>query len=98
MSVTAWPDQAMFLKFLACCSLPPPPPKYSAGYASGVPRNLKRGKGHDFLIFFNRIFFRLNDFQADWKTRKVVRGSGNMLPWKNFENLHAVMAILALFE
>ena len=49
-----------------------------------------------FHIFF--AFFRQNKFKTDCETKKVLGGSGGMLPRKNFENLHAVMAILVLFE
>ena len=63
--------------------------------ASGVARNFK--SGHNFHIFLG-VFFWQNKLKADSKTRKVLGESGGMLPRKSFENLHAVMAILVLFE
>ena len=44
------------------------------------------------VFFFGRTNLKLIDMQ------KSSRGSGGMLTRKNFENLHAVMAILELFE
>ena len=43
-------------------------------------------------------FFRQNKFEADQETRKPLGGYGGMVPRKIFGNLHAVMAILAIFE
>ena len=63
---------------------------------SGVVRNFKRG-GHDFP-HFSTAFFRQNKFKTDCETKKALGGSGGMLPRKNFENLHAVVAFLVLFE
>ena len=36
--------------------------------------------------------------EANCETKKAAEGSGDMFPRKIFENLHAVMAILVLFE
>ena len=36
--------------------------------------------------------------EGDCETKKAALGSGDVLPRKNFENLHAVMAILVLLE
>ena len=50
---------------------------------------------------FKRIFFstgtslKLIDCE---ETKQALGGSAGMLPRKNFEKLHAVMAILVLFE
>ena len=52
------------------------------------------------MIFhiFQAHFFDRTNFETDWETKKALGESGGMLPPKNFENLHAVMAILVLFE
>ena len=61
---------------------------------SGAAKNFKKGGGM-ISTFFPASFFRPNKVEADWKTKKVLEGSRGMLPRKN---LHAVMAILVLFE
>ena len=48
--------------------------------------------------FFKRIFSGKVKFEANRETKMNLEGSGGMLPWKIFENLHTVMGILALFE
>ena len=52
------------------------------------------------MIFhiFQAHFFDRTNLKLIVKQKKALRGSGGMLPRKNFENLHAVMAILVLFE
>ena len=49
-------------------------------------------KFYDF--FFSRVVFSAELIEK----QKDFRGSGGMLPRKNFETLYAVMAILVLFE
>ena len=61
---------------------------------SGVARNFKRGA--KFSRFLG-VFLRHNKSKADRETRKALGGSGGTLPWKKFENLQAVLAILVLF-
>ena len=51
-----------------------------------------QGGGHNFHIFFKRIFFRQNKFEADWEKQKGACSSGKIL------KIYAVMAILVLFE
>ena len=73
-------------------------PKLMTGFCSlttragrGVVRNCKRG-GHNFH-FFQRLFFNRTNLKLIKKQEKLSGGSEDMLPRKNFENLHAVMAI-----
>ena len=63
------------------------------GRGSGVARNFKGG-GHNHHIFLKRIFFGRTNLKLIEKQEKPQ----GMLPWKIFENLHAVMAILVPFE
>ena len=55
-------------------------------------------RGPKFPHFFKRIFLGGTNLKLIEKQRKVRGRSGGMLPQKNFENLHVVMAILVLFE
>ena len=55
------------------------------------------GGGHNFYIF-SSVFFGRTNLKLIEQREKLYRGSGGMLPQKTFENLHAVMAILVLFE
>ena len=69
-------------------------PKTRTG--SGVARNFKRA-GHNSHIYFQRIFFGRSKLKLI-RNKKTLGGSEGMLPRKIFENLHAIMAILVLFE
>ena len=65
---------------------------------SDVARNFKRG-GHNFYIFSQACFFGRTKLKLIEKQERLLGGSGRgMLSRKFFENLRAVMAILALFE
>ena len=44
-------------------------------------------------MFFGKTNLKLIEKQE----KLLARGSGGMLPWKKFENLDAVMAVLVLF-
>ena len=60
-----------------------------------------KGEGsHNFHIVFKCFFFQQKLFAADSETKEARGGSGPgaCSPRKIFENLHAVMAILVLFE
>ena len=56
------------------------------------------GGGHSFHIFLRVFFFRQKKFEADRERRKALGRVRGHAPRKNFENLHAIMAILVLFE
>ena len=47
---------------------------------------------------FSSVVFSGRIIVKHIENKKGSRGSGGMLPWKIFENLHTVVAILALFE
>ena len=67
--------------------------------ASGVARNFKRGEGGILTYFFGVIFFFFG--RADGsrlRNRKGSKGVRGHAPLGKFEILHAVMAILVLFE
>ena len=66
---------------------------------SGVVRNFKKGEGGIISTFFPASFFgRTNNLKLIRQQEKLWGGSGGMLPRKIFENVHALMAILVLFE
>ena len=48
-------------------------------------------------FFQEYFFFGRTILKLIWN-KKSPRGSGGMLPLKNFENLHGAIAILVLFE
>ena len=52
----------------------------------GVARNFKRGGGGIISTFFPEYFFCRTNLKLIKTTRKVVGGSGGMLPRKSFEN------------
>ena len=54
---------------------------------------LKEG-GHNFHTVFKRIFFGRTNLKLIEKQERLWRGPGG----KFFENVHALMAILGLFE
>ena len=54
-------------------------------------------RGHQILTYFQTHFFRKNYFKA-FKNIKGRGASEGVLPRKIFKNLHAVVAILVLFE
>ena len=56
------------------------------------------GRGINFCHFFQAYCFRKSYFQAFSVPKTTLGGSGGMLPWKIFENLHTTMVILVLFE
>ena len=62
--------------------------------SSGVARNFKRGG--IISTIFEAYFFLVEQIRSCLKNKKSSRGSRGMLPRKNFENLHAVMAFLVL--
>ena len=53
--------------------------------------------GAPIFVTFKRSFSR-DLVSSNLSTKNNSRGSGGMLPRKNFENLHTAMAILVLFE
>ena len=62
-------------------------------------RNFKRRGGPTNLTFFSSVLFiRQNQFEADCETEKALGKSGACSPEKVLKNLHAVMAVLVLFE
>ena len=55
-------------------------------------------QGAIIATFFSRVFFSGELILIGLRIKKGTRGFGGMLPRKIFEDLHAVMAILVLFE
>ena len=66
----------------------------------GVFRTFFQGGSTNFRHFFKRSFFSAEIILRNLnnKNDSRPRGSGGMLPRKNFENLHTAMAIWVLFE
>ena len=56
------------------------------------------GREHPNLPYFQTFFFSGRIVLKNIDNKKGSRGSGGMFPRKIFENLHTVVAILALFE
>ena len=54
--------------------------------------------GHQILTSSKRSFFSGRVTVKQIEKQKRPKGSRGMLPRQNFENLHAIMAILVLFE
>ena len=54
-------------------------------------------RGHQFSSLFQAQFFSAELILSNLSTNNDSRGSEGMLPWKIFENLYTVMAILVLF-
>ena len=50
------------------------------------------------FAIFSSMFFSDRIILKYIENKKKLWGPGSMLPWKIFENLYAVVAILALFE
>ena len=65
---------------------------------SGAYSELFSGRGHPFSSIFQAQFFSAELILSNLSNKNDSRGSGGMLPRKNFENLHTVMAILVLFK
>ena len=68
------------------------------GRCSGVARNFKGGGSIILQFFFQAKFFSTELIIEAIKNRKTLGRSGGMLYREIFEILHAVMAILVLFE
>ena len=67
-------------------------------YVGGVFRKIFR-EGHQFSSISQEQFFSAKLILSNLSTKNDSIGeSGGMLPLKTFENLHTVMAILALFK
>ena len=66
-------------------------------FMSGAYSEFFSGRGHQFLSLFRAQFFSADLILSNLSTENASRESGDMLPRKNFENLHTVMAILVLF-
>ena len=60
-------------------------------------RNFFREGAPKFAIF-SSVFFSGRITSKNIDNKKALGGSGGMFPRKFFENLHTVVAILALFE
>ena len=65
-------------------------------HVRGVIKNFLR-EGASIVAFFKRIF-PAELILSNLSAKNDSRGSGGMLPRKNFENLHTTMAISVLFE
>ena len=61
-------------------------------------QNFLREGAPIFVTFSRVVCFSADLILSNLSTRNDTEGSGGMLPWNNFENLHTVMAILELFE
>ena len=66
-------------------------------YVRGVCKTFFR-KGAPKFVTFSSVFFPAELILSNLSNKNDSRGSGGMLAQKFFENLHTVMAILALFE
>ena len=55
--------------------------------------NFFSGGAPNFVTFFKRSFFRPELIISNLSNERTLGGCGGMLLQKNFENLHAVMAI-----
>ena len=60
-------------------------------------QNFFQGEGTNFRHFFKRIF-SADLILSNLSTKNKCKGSGGMLPWKNFENLLTEMVNVVLFE
>ena len=60
--------------------------------------NIFEGGRHNFHIVFKRIFFSRTNLKLNEKQKRHWGGPGACSPGHIFGSLHAVMAILVLFE
>ena len=65
---------------------------------SGAYSQIVLGRKHQILSLFHAQFFPTELILSNLSNKNYSMWSAGMLPRKNFENLHTVMAILVLFE